>query len=58
MDLSGKKANSSSLIRLFESVSSVLNQEAGTGGSDKLALTDKKQVFSFKGKINRLIIAF
>ncbi|XP_032892399.1 polycystic kidney disease protein 1-like 2 [Amblyraja radiata] len=44
MHLSEKKANSSSLIRLFESVSSVLNQEAGTGGSDKLALTDKKKL--------------
>ncbi|XP_078256897.1 polycystin-1-like protein 2 [Rhinoraja longicauda] len=44
MDLSKEKANGSSLIRLFESVSSVLNQEAGTGGSGTLALTDKKQL--------------
>ncbi|XP_051884649.1 polycystic kidney disease protein 1-like 2 [Pristis pectinata] len=44
MALSEEMANSSSLIQLFESVSSVLNQEASTGDSDKLALIDKKQL--------------
>ncbi|XP_067904985.1 polycystin-1-like protein 2 [Heterodontus francisci] len=43
-DISGVPTNSSLLIQLFESVSSVLNQEVRAGVTSKLALDDKKQL--------------
>ncbi|XP_067853685.1 polycystin-1-like protein 2 [Heptranchias perlo] len=43
-DISDATTNSSLLIQLFESVSSVLNQEVRAGATAKLALVDKKQL--------------
>uniref|UniRef100_UPI00398F81D5 polycystin-1-like protein 2 n=1 Tax=Pristiophorus japonicus TaxID=55135 RepID=UPI00398F81D5 len=43
-DMPDATTNSSLLIQLFESVSSILNQEARAGVTGKLALDDKKQL--------------
>ncbi|XP_078399147.1 polycystin-1-like protein 2 [Cetorhinus maximus] len=43
-DISSATTNNSLLIQLFESVSSVLNQEARAGAMGKLAPEDKKQL--------------
>ncbi|XP_038662286.1 polycystic kidney disease protein 1-like 2 [Scyliorhinus canicula] len=43
-DISGATTNNSLLIQLFESVSSILNQEARTGAVGELALEDKKEL--------------
>ncbi|XP_078067868.1 polycystin-1-like protein 2 [Mustelus asterias] len=53
-DISGATTNNSLLIQLFESVSSVLNQEARAGSMGKLALEDKKEAVEVSEVLKQL----